>query len=106
MTDDCYPVRKLQDVVRAELEEVVEAMTLEGDDVMYEITDEPGQPIEAEPGPRIDVTDEDTPTAGAEMTMEKEPYLTEEEEKPPMTLGEIQAEIKRMGGSTRKKLKK
>jgi hypothetical protein len=106
MTDDCYPVWKVQDVDHVELEKVIEAITPEGDNGMFEITDEPEQPVVAEAGHRMDVTHENIFTVRAELTMDKDPVLTEEEEKPPMTLGEIQAEIKRMGGSTRKKLKR
>jgi len=84
MTADCYPVWKVQDVDRVELEKVVEAITPDEDNDMFEITDEPAQHVASKPRPRMDVTNEDTPTAKAEIAMDKDPFFIEEESKPPI----------------------
>lgn len=107
VTDDCYPVWKVQEVDHVESEKGVEAVTLlEGENGILETIDEPQPSIEVEPGPRTGVTDDGSPTVGAEMIMEEYPPVIEDEERPQMTVRAIQAEIERMSGSNRKKLKK
>ena len=106
MTDDRYPVWKVQDVDHAESGDDIEAVTLSKEEDYIIVTrNEPEPSLDVETEPQADVVDDDALTAKGEMPMEQDLSVIEEDDKPTITLREIQAEIMRMEGPSRKKLK-
>jgi hypothetical protein len=106
MKNDCYPVWKVEDVDYAGSGDDIEAVTpLKEEDCMFETRDEPEPCPDVEPEPQANVVDDGTLISEADMPMQKDLSGIEEEQRPPMTLDEIKAEILRMRGKSRKNLK-
>ena len=104
--DDCYPVWKVQEANHVGLEHCVEAVTQsESENGIPDTIGEPGPLAEIEPESQTDMPDNDVLTAGAKITEDTYRVVIQEEEKPPMALGTMKAEMARMSVAHQKKFK-